>query len=496
MAEVTGLGPLEPLLRDETITEVMVNGPDHIYIERKGKIERVANSFLNDDHVLRIIDRIITPLGRRIDQTSPRVDARLPDGSRVNCVIEPLSLIGPVITVRKFSARPYTVADLVGFGTASSEMFEFLRACVEARLNIFVSGGTGSGKTTTLNVISAFIPEEERIITIEDAAELQLRQEHVITLEARPPNLEGLGEITTRDLLRNSLHMRPDRIIVGECRAGEALDMIQAMIGRPGGVPVDGPRQQLARHAPPPRDDDPDGRLRDAAADDPRADRLGGRPDRAHRPPRRRLAQGRQHHRDLRDRGRPDPHPGHLRVPPDRRRRGRQDRGRPAPDRRPPHVHAQVRGERHRAAAGRVRDPGGGPLEAGPAADRQGAVDRHRLRRVAAADVRAGADGRVGRDGLHLVGGAGRAGDGAARRARPSAARPQQCLENLQARLDRGRVVAGQDRVGQLVAQGHGRLGDLQRGVGPLVPGRRAGGPAHADAAAAPAGRVPGRQSA
>ena len=191
IAEVTGLGPLEPLLADETITEVMVNGPDHIYIERKGKISRVQTSFLNDDHVLRIIDRIITPLGRRIDQTSPRVDARLPDGSRVNCIIEPLSLIGPVITIRKFSARPYTVEDLVRFGTATDEMFDFLRACVEARLNIFVSGGTGSGKTTTLNVISAFVPEEERIITIEDAAELQLRQEHVITLEARPANLEG-----------------------------------------------------------------------------------------------------------------------------------------------------------------------------------------------------------------------------------------------------------------------------------------------------------------
>ncbi len=237
IAEVSGLGPLEPLIADPTITEIMVNGPDHIYIERAGKISRVPMSFLNDDHVLRIIDRIITPLGRRIDQTSPRVDARLPDGSRVNCIIEPLSLIGPVITIRKFSQRPYTVEDLVGFGTASAEMFDFLRACVEARLNIFVSGGTGSGKTTTLNVISAFVPEEERIITIEDAAELQLRQEHVVTLEARPPNLEGLGEITTRDLLRNALHMRPDRIIVGECRGGEALDMIQAMtVGQEGSL--------------------------------------------------------------------------------------------------------------------------------------------------------------------------------------------------------------------------------------------------------------------
>ena len=227
--DLTGFGPLEPFLRDESITEVMVNGPDHIYIERNGKIERVESTFLSDEHVLRIIDRIITPMGRRIDAMSPRVDARLPDGSRVNAVIEPLSLVGPVITVRKFAARPFTVDDLVRFGTATAEMFDFLKACVEARLNIFVSGGTGSGKTTTLNVMSSFIPEDERIITIEDAAELQLRQVHVVTLESRPPNLESTGEITIRDLLRNALHMRPDRIIVGECRGGEALDMLQAM---------------------------------------------------------------------------------------------------------------------------------------------------------------------------------------------------------------------------------------------------------------------------
>ena len=227
--EIGGLGPLEPLLRDETITEVMVNGPTHVYIERNGKIQRVESHFLNNEHVLRIIDRIITPIGRRIDTSSPRVDARLPDGSRVNAIIEPLSLVGPVITVRKFPARPLTVDDLVSFGTATAEMFDFLKACVEARLNLFVSGGTGSGKTTTLNVLSSFIPEDERIVTIEDAAELQLRQRHVVTLEARPPNLEGRGEITIRDLLRNALHMRPDRIIVGECRSGEALDMLQAM---------------------------------------------------------------------------------------------------------------------------------------------------------------------------------------------------------------------------------------------------------------------------
>jgi pilus assembly protein CpaF len=227
--DLTGFGPLEPFLRDETITEVMVNGPGHIYIERAGKIQRVDSAFLSDEHVLRIIDRIITPMGRRIDESSPRVDARLPDGSRVNAIIAPLSLVGPVITIRKFAAKPFTVADLVRFGTATAEMFEFLRVCVEARLNIFVSGGTGSGKTTTLNVLSSFIPEDERIITIEDAAELQLRQVHVVTLESRPPNIEDQGEITIRDLLRNALHMRPDRIIVGECRSGEALDMLQAM---------------------------------------------------------------------------------------------------------------------------------------------------------------------------------------------------------------------------------------------------------------------------
>ena len=229
VGEVGGLGPLEPLLKDETVTEIMVNGPNHLYIERNGKILRVNSVFLSDEHVLRIIDRIITPIGRRIDAMSPRVDARLPDGSRVNAVIAPLSLVGPVITVRKFPAKPITVEDLIRWGTATPEIFDFLKACVEARLNVFVSGGTGSGKTTTLNVLSSFIPGDERIVTIEDAAELQLRQTHVLTLESRPPNLEGRGEVTIRDLLRNAMHMRPDRIIVGECRSGEALDMIQAM---------------------------------------------------------------------------------------------------------------------------------------------------------------------------------------------------------------------------------------------------------------------------
>jgi pilus assembly protein CpaF len=229
IAEISGFGPIEPLLHDGTVTEVMVNGPGQVYIERKGKLELTNVVFRNDEHVMHIIDRIIAPMGRRIDESSPKVDARLPDGSRVNAIIPPLSLTGPVITVRKFSTNPYTVNDLVGFGTATPEMFEFLRACVEARLNIFVSGGTGSGKTTFLNVLSSFIPNDERIVTVEDAAELQLRQEHVVTLESRPANLEGEGEIPIRLLVRNALHMRPDRIIVGECRGGESLDMLQAM---------------------------------------------------------------------------------------------------------------------------------------------------------------------------------------------------------------------------------------------------------------------------
>jgi pilus assembly protein CpaF len=251
IAEIGGFGPIEPLLHDETITEVMVNGPRQVYIERRGKLELTNVVFRNEDHVMHVIDRIIAPLGRRVDESSPRVDARLPDGSRVNAIIPPLSLIGPVITIRKFATKPYTVQDLISFGTATPDMFDFLNACVEARLNIFVSGGTGSGKTTFLNVLSSFIPNSDRIVTIEDAAELQLHQEHVITLEARPPNLEGEGEIPIRLLLRNSLHMRPDRIIVGECRGGEALDMLQAMnCGHDGSLSTghsNSPRDMLSR---------------------------------------------------------------------------------------------------------------------------------------------------------------------------------------------------------------------------------------------------------
>ena len=249
--EILGLGPLEPLLRDETLTEVMVNGPQQVYIEREGRLELTNVTFQNDEHVMKIIQRIIAPIGRRIDESSPMVDARLADGSRVNAIIPPLSLVGPVVTIRKFSATPYTVEDLIRFGTATPEMFEFLEACVKARLNIFVAGGTGSGKTTMLNILSSFIPDDERIVTIEDAAELQLRQEHVITLEARPANIEGKGAVAIRELVRNSLRMRPDRIVVGECRSGEALDMLQAMnTGHDGSMSTghaNTPRDMLAR---------------------------------------------------------------------------------------------------------------------------------------------------------------------------------------------------------------------------------------------------------
>src|SRR4051794_6433738 len=249
--DVIGLGPLERLLADDSITEVMVNGPDQVYIEREGRLEMTNIAFQNDDHVMRIIDRIIAPIGRRIDESSPMVDARLPDGSRINAVIPPISLVGPVLTIRKFSASPFTTDDLIRFGTATPEMFEFLRACVQARLNIFVSGGTGSGKTTTLNILSSFLPNDERIVTIEDAAELQLRQRHVVTLESRPANIEGRGEIPIRELVRNALRMRPDRIIVGECRGGEALDMLQAMnTGHDGSMSTghaNTPRDMLSR---------------------------------------------------------------------------------------------------------------------------------------------------------------------------------------------------------------------------------------------------------
>jgi pilus assembly protein CpaF len=250
-AEILGLGPLEPLLRDDSVTEIMVNGPRQVYVEQAGRLYKTDIRFKDDDHVMRMIDRIISPLGRRCDESSPMVDARLGDGSRVNAIIPPLSLVGPVLTIRKFSKTPLTDQDLVRFGTLTQDMVEFLRACVTVRMNIVVSGGTGSGKTTLLNILSSFIPNDERIVTIEDAAELQLRQEHVVTLESKPANIEGKGRVAIRDLVANSLRMRPDRIIVGECRSGEALDMLQAMnTGHDGSLTTchsNSPRDSLAR---------------------------------------------------------------------------------------------------------------------------------------------------------------------------------------------------------------------------------------------------------
>lgn len=227
--DIRGFGPLERLLQDDSISEIMVNGPKQVYIERKGRLELSSVVFEDDEHVLQVIDRIVTPLGRRCDEANPMVDARLPDGSRVNAIVPPLALNGPSITIRKFNKTPLQISDLIGFNSLSIEMASFLEAAVKSRCNILVSGGTGSGKTTLLNVLSSFIPHDERIVTIEDAAELQLMQEHVVSLEARPANIEGKGAVTIRDLVKNSLRMRPDRIIIGEVRSGEALDMLQAM---------------------------------------------------------------------------------------------------------------------------------------------------------------------------------------------------------------------------------------------------------------------------
>ena len=228
-ADIVGYGPIEPLLNDPDITEIMVNGCNQVYVERFGLIELSTVKFESDAHLMRIIDRIVSPIGRRVDESSPMVDARLPVGYRVNATIPPLSLVGPVLTIRKFATKPYTVQDLISNGTLSLQMANFLKCCVEARINLVVSGGTGTGKTTFLNVLSSFIPHGERVITIEDTAELQLNQPHVVKLEKRPPNIEGKGEITIRQLVINALRMRPDRIVVGECRGGEAVDMLQAM---------------------------------------------------------------------------------------------------------------------------------------------------------------------------------------------------------------------------------------------------------------------------
>jgi pilus assembly protein CpaF len=249
--DILGYGPIDRLLKDEEITEVMVNGPAAVYIERFGKLEKTDATFIDEQHLRRIIDKIVGQVGRRIDEATPLCDARLPDGSRVNAVIHPLAIGGPFLTIRKFSTDPYQIDDLIKFGTLNAASARFLQALVVGKLNIIVSGGTGTGKTTTLNVLSSFIPNDERIVTVEDAKELQLHQDHVLSMEARPPNIEGKGQITIRDLVRNALRMRPDRIVVGECRGGEALDMLQAMnTGHDGSlttIHANSPRDTLSR---------------------------------------------------------------------------------------------------------------------------------------------------------------------------------------------------------------------------------------------------------
>lgn len=251
MDNILGYGPIQSLLEDPEITEVMVNSPSTVYIERRGKIHLTDRRFIDEGHLLRIIDKIVAQVGRRIDEASPMVDARLPDGSRVNAVIHPLAINGPMLTIRKFSQEPYTVDDLIGFGTLDERLASFIDACVRGKLNILISGGTGTGKTTLLNVVSAYVPDDERIVTIEDAAELRLGQTHVLRLESRPPNIEGKGQVTIRDLVRNSLRMRPDRIIVGEVRGAEALDMLQAMnTGHEGSlstIHANSPRDSMSR---------------------------------------------------------------------------------------------------------------------------------------------------------------------------------------------------------------------------------------------------------
>ncbi|HKN38068.1 MAG TPA: CpaF family protein [Acidimicrobiia bacterium] len=249
--DILGYGPIDGLLKDPDVTEVMVNGPDRVYVERAGKLTRTGATFADEAHLRRIIEKIVAQVGRRVDEATPMVDARLPDGSRVNAVLPPLAIGGPFLTIRKFAKDPFTVQDLINFGSFSPETAKFLEACVKGRLNVIVSGGTGTGKTTALNVLSSFIPDDERVVTIEDAKELQLRQDHVLALESRPSNVEGKGEVRIRDLVRNALRMRPDRIVVGECRGGEALDMLQAMnTGHDGSlttVHANSPRDSLSR---------------------------------------------------------------------------------------------------------------------------------------------------------------------------------------------------------------------------------------------------------
>ena len=352
--DILGYGPLERLLADDSITEIMVNGPGEIWIERQGRLYETTVRFSDDSHLRRIINRMVAQIGRRIDESSPMVDARLPDGSRVNAIISPLSLSGPLLTIRKFSRKRLGLQDMVNLGSLSEESVDFLRRCIQAQLNILISGGTGSGKTTLLNALSSSIPDHERIVTIEDAAELQLHQRHVLRLEARPPNIEGEGAIPIRDLVRNSLRMRPDRIIVGECRGPEALDMLQAMnTGHDGSlstVHANAPRDALARIETMVLMVG----LRPAGAGDPPAGLLGARHGRPHRAHGGRLAPCHGGHRGAAHGVRRDHAAGHLRVQDRLVRAGRHDQRQAPADGSPPGLPRQVREARDRPAGGPV----------------------------------------------------------------------------------------------------------------------------------------------
>jgi pilus assembly protein CpaF len=345
--ETLGFGPLEILLKDPTISDILVNGPHKCYVERRGKLEKTDVKFRDNDHLLQIIDRIVSKIGRRVDETSPMVDARLPDGSRVNAVIPPIALDGPSLSIRRFGANPLKLEDLLNYKAFTPEMAMLMEACIKARLNVLISGGTGCGKTTLLNTLSSFIPGDERVVTIEDAAELQLQQDHVVRLETRPPNIEGKGQVSTRDCVRNALRMRPERIIIGEVRGSEALDMLQAMNTGHGG-------SLATLHANTPREDH-DGRVRAPGEGHAAADQLGHRPDHPGQPAPGRSAKDHPHHgSDEHGAG----HHHHAGSVPVQAARDRPERPRVRPvrgHRGAAHVHQPARVQRRQAAQQHVR---------------------------------------------------------------------------------------------------------------------------------------------
>ena len=388
--DILGYGPLEPFLRDPTLTEVMVNSAEEIFVERDGKLTRVDAAFADESHLRRTIDKIVGKIGRRVDETSPMVDARLPDGSRVNAIIPPLALDGSKLTIRKFAADPYTVEDLISFDTLTRPAADLLEACVKGRLNILVSGGTGAGKTTTLNVLSSFIPPDERIVTIEDAAELRLHQDHVLRLESRPANIEGKGAVQIRDLVRNSLRMRPDRIVVGEIRDAAALDMLQAMnTGHDGSlstVHANTPRDALV----PRGDHGADGRHGPAGAGDPRAGLERDRPDHPAVAAQGRHPQAHRHQRGGRHGGRHHHAPGRLPLRLRRRvRRARTVAGPPAVDRAAAAVPRAAHRQQHPCRPGRVRDQRDQPMKPGAWPLRGRARSRGRVGRAGSHTLRA-----------------------------------------------------------------------------------------------------------